>query len=312
VAGGEVAAVPHQVSTRRGVVEGLIAYSLWGLFPLYFVLLDSVPALEIAANRVLWTFLICLVLLTLLKRWPVMLALLRDRRALVILSLGGVALAANWSIYIWAVEQGEVVQGALGYYINPLVTVLFGVVLLRERLSRGQIAALGLATLAVLVLTWDYGQPPWIALSLAATFGLYGLAKKLVSTTAIESLTVETAAVLLPALILLGVALGDGSSAWTTADPWTLALLLGSGVLTTVPLLLFGRASRSVPLTTLGLMQYATPTLQFIVGVVVLNESFPPSRFVGFALVWLALVVLTLDGWRRHRATVDPEVEPTY
>jgi chloramphenicol-sensitive protein RarD len=147
---------------------------------------------------------------------------------------------------------------------------------------------------------------------LAATFGLYGLAKKLVSTTAIESLTVETAAVLLPALVLLGMALGNGSSAWTTQDPWTIALLLGSGVLTTVPLLLFGRAARSVPLTTLGLMQYATPTLQFIVGVVVLNESFPPSRFVGFALVWAALIVLTVDGWRRHRATVDPEVEPTY
>jgi chloramphenicol-sensitive protein RarD len=285
---------------------------MWGLFPLYFVLLEAVPALEIAANRVIWTFLICLVLLTGLRRWPVMRALLRDRRAVLILGLGGFALAANWSIYIWAVEQNEVVQGALGYYINPLVTVLFGVVLLRERLSRGQIAALSLAAFAVLVLTLDYGGPPWIALALAATFGLYGLAKKLVSTTAIESLTVETAAVLVPAVVLLSIGVADGTSAWATQDASTVALLIGSGVLTTVPLILFGRASRSVPLTTLGLMQYVTPTLQFLVGVVVLNESFPPSRFVGFALVWLALIVLTVDGWRRHRATVDPEVEPTY
>jgi chloramphenicol-sensitive protein RarD len=302
----------EKVSPRRGVVEGLFAYVIWGLFPLYFVLLEAVPAIEVAANRVLWTFVLCLVMLTVLRRWPVLGALLRRPKAVFALVVGGFALAANWWIYIWAVEQNEVVQGALGYYINPLVTVLFGVVLLRERLSRGQVVALAIAAVAVVVLTIDYGRPPWIALSLACTFGLYGLAKKLVSATAIESLTVETAAVLLPATVLILAGLVNGTSALQTATTFEVVLLVASGALTAGPLLLFGRASRAVPLTVMGLMQYATPTIQFIVGVVILNEPMPPSRFIGFALVWLALVVLTVDGLRRHRATLDPAVDPTY
>jgi chloramphenicol-sensitive protein RarD len=276
------------------------------------VLLDAVPALEIAANRVFWTFLLCLVLLTAMRRWPTLLDLLRRPRAVLALGIGGIALAVNWWIYIWAVEQDQVVQGALGYYINPLVTVLFGVVLLRERLSRGQVAALALATVAVIVLTIDYGSPPWIALSLACTFGLYGLAKKLVSATAIESLAVETGVIVIPAAVYIAVGLANGTSAYLNDSTGTILLLLASGVITAIPLLLFGRASRSVPLTTLGLMQYTTPTIQFIIGVVVLGEAFPPSRFIGFALVWIALIVLTVDSIRRHRATLDPAVEPAY
>jgi chloramphenicol-sensitive protein RarD len=299
-------------SRRTGVTAGLLAYTIWGLFPLYFVLLTSVSPLEIAANRVVWSLLLVLALVTGLGRWPVLRQALRDRRTVIGCAIGGLMLTANWTIYIAAVENDAVVEGALGYYINPLVTVLFGVVLLKERLSRLQVVSLSLAAVAVVILTFDFGRPPWIALSLAATFGLYGLAKKLVDAPSLEGLGLETGAMLIPALIVMAVIGQREGSALTTSSAGTVALLVALGVITTVPLLLFGVATSRVPLTLMGLMQYATPTIQFIVGLVVLGESFPASRFVGFALVWVALAVLGYDGWRRHRSTLDPAVEPTY
>lgn len=299
-------------SRRTGVTAGLLAYTIWGLFPLYFVLLDTVSAIEVAANRVVWSLLLVLGLIAVLGRWSVFARVLRDRRTVIGCAIGGLMLTVNWTIYIAAVENGAVVEGALGYYINPLVTVLFGVVLLKERLSRLQWVSLGLAFIAVVILTIDFGRPPWIALSLAATFGAYGLAKKLVDAPSLEGLGLETGAMLIPALVVMLVVAQREGSALTTSGGGTVALLVALGAVTTVPLLLFGVATSRVPLSLMGLMQYATPTIQFIIGVVVLGEAFPASRFIGFALVWIALAVLAYDGIRRHRSTVDPAVEPTY
>jgi chloramphenicol-sensitive protein RarD len=289
-----------------------MAYTIWGLFPLYFVLLDTVSPLEIAANRVVWSLLLVLVIIAALGRGAVLRRVLRDRRTVIGCALGGLMLTTNWTIYIAAVENNAVVEGSLGYYINPLVTVLFGVVLLKERLSRLQWVSLGLAFVAVVVLTVDFGRPPWIALGLAASFGLYGLAKKLVDAPALEGLGLETGAMLIPAVVIMVVVGQRDGSALTTSSGSTVALLIALGVVTTVPLLLFGVATSRVPLSLMGLMQYATPTIQFIIGVAVLGEAFPPSRFIGFFLVWIALAVLAYDGLRRHRSTIDPEVEPTY
>jgi len=286
---------------RTGVLAGLLAYTIWGLFPLYFVLLSSVDAVEIAANRVVWSFALVLLLITALRRWSVVRRVASNRRALLGGAIGGLMLTLNWTVYIWAVEHNAVIEGALGYYINPLVTVVFGVVLLKERLTRLQWIALGIAFVAVLVLTFDFGRPPWIALTLAATFGLYGLAKKLVDAPALEGLGVETGAMLVPALIVMGVYAARGSLTLTSGDVSTVLLLVALGVVTTVPLLLFGVATSRVPLSLMGLMQYCTPTVQFIIGVVVLNESMPASRYVGFVLVWIALAVLGYDGLRRSR-----------
>lgn len=259
-----------------------------------------------------WSLLLVLTLVVALGRWSVLTRVARDRRTLVGCAIGGLMLTTNWTIYIAAVENNAVVEGALGYYINPLVTVLFGVVLLKERLSRLQWASLTLAAIAVVILTIDYGRPPWIALALAASFGLYGLAKKLVDAPALEGLGLETGAMLIPALIVMAVVSRRDGLALTTGDVSTVLLLLALGAVTTLPLLLFGVATSRVPLSLMGLMQYATPTIQFIVGVIVLGEAFPASRFVGFLLVWIALALLAYDGLRRHRSTVTPQIEPTY
>jgi chloramphenicol-sensitive protein RarD len=279
----------------------LVAYLLWGLFPLYFVLLDTVNAVEVAANRIVWSLALVLLLITVFGRWKVLRRLLTNRRTVLGGALGGLMLTTNWTVYIAAVQNDAVVEGALGYYINPLVTVLFGVVLLKERLSRLQWVSLTLAFIAVVALTIDYGRPPWIALALAATFGLYGLAKKLVDAPSLEGLGIETGAMLVPALIVLAVFASRGELALASGDPSTVVLLVALGAITTVPLLLFGVATSRVPLSLMGLMQYVTPTVQFIVGVVVLSEPMPGSRFIGFVLVWIALAILAYDGLRRSR-----------
>ena len=284
----------------------MLAYTLWGLFPLYFVLLDTVNPFEVAANRIVWSFILVLMIVAFFGRWSVLKAVLRNRRTVIGCALGGLMLTTNWTVYIAAVQHEAVVEGALGYYINPLITVLFGVVLLKERLNRLQWTALAIAFIAVIVLTIDFGRPPWIALVLAASFGLYGLAKKLVDAPSLEGLGVETGAMLIPALIVMGIFAAHGNFALTTRDLGSVLLLVALGVVTTVPLLLFGVATSRVPLSLMGLMQYATPTVQFIVGVVILKEPMPLSRFVGFVLVWIALAVLAYDGLRRSRVPAIP------
>lgn len=295
--------------SRRGLGFGVGAYVLWGLFPLFWPLLEPARPTEILAHRFVWSLVVVLVILAIQRRWAWIPALLRRPRRLALLVLAAVLIAVNWWTYIYGVNSGQVVETSLGYFINPLVTVMIGVIVLRERLRRVQWAALGLGAIAVVVLAVDYGRVPWIALVLAFSFAAYGLIKKVLSMDAVQSLTAETAVLFLPALAYL--LLIDGGT-FARGSPGHDALLAASGVVTAIPLLLFGAAARRLPLSTIGLLQYFGPALQFVIGVWVFHEPMPLSRLVGFALVWAALVVLTVDGLRngRRRARATAALEP--
>ena len=293
----------------RGFVLGAAAYLMWGLFPLYFPLLEPASATEILAHRIFWSLITMLVRVVAVRRWTQLRQLLADRRRLAILTLAAVLIAANWGTYIWGVNNGHVIETSLGYFINPLVTVLMGVVILGERLRPVQWAALGIAGLAVVGLTVEYGRPPWVALVLAFSFGSYGLAKKKAHSGAVESLTFET-------LVIAPVALGyivlltlTGASTFTGEGALHVALLLGLGILTAVPLLCFGGAATRVSMTTLGLLQYVTPSMQFALGVLVFREPMPTMRWVGFGLVWLALVIFTVESLNHRRRTLRVAAE---
>ena len=296
---------------RLGVVSGLGAYALWGLFPLYFPLLEPAGGVEIVAHRVLWSVVALAVLLTVLRRWTAVRAALTDRHTVAVLGGASVLIAANWLIFVYGVNSGHVVETSLGYFINPLVSVLLGVLVFSERLRPLQWAAVAIATVAVLVLTVDYGRPPWIALSLAATFGLYGLMKKLVKVEAAPGLFVETTLVAVPAVITLAVLHAHGSGTFFSHGAAHSVLLASSGIATAVPLLLFAAAARRVPLSTVGLLQYLTPSMQLLIGVFVYGEPMPAGRLAGFAIVWLALLVFTVDSLRHAREnTRRPTAEP--
>ncbi|RBY94139.1 EamA family transporter RarD [Blastococcus sp. TBT05-19] len=287
---------------RLGVFSGLGAYALWGLFPLYFPLLEPAGGLEIVAHRVLWSLLFVGILLTVVRRWGHVRAAARNPRSLLVLAGAAVLIAANWLIFVYGVNSGQVVETSLGYFINPLVSVLLGVVVFSERLRPLQWVAVGVAAVAVLVLTLDYGRPPWIALSLAATFGLYGVMKKLVAVEAAPGLFLETALVAVPAAVTLGVLHGGGEGTFANAGAGHALLLMSSGVATAVPLLLFATAARRIPLSTVGLLQYLTPLMQLAIGVFVYDEPMPPARLAGFVIVWVALAVFTADMLRHARA----------
>ena len=288
---------------RPGLAFGLGAYALWGLFPLYFPLLEPAGGLEIVAHRVIWSLVFVALLLTVTRAWPQVRAAMGDRRALLILAGAALLISGNWLVFVYGVNSGQVVETSLGYFINPLVSVLLGVVVLAERLRPGQWVAVGIAAVAVTVLTVDYGHPPWIALSLAGTFGLYGLLKKLVRVGAAPGLLLETAIVVIPAVVTLGVLHAHGEGTAGNAGVGHLLLLIGSGVATAIPLLLFAAATRRIPLSTVGLLQYLTPSMQLAIGVFVYGEPMPPLRLVGFAVVWLALAVFTVDSLRAVRSS---------
>lgn len=295
----------EDASTRRtGLIAGTAAYALWGVFPLVFRLLQSVSAIEILLHRVVWSFAVVVLLLALRRDRAWYTAVRRQPGALRRLALAGVLVATNWLVYIWAVNHDHVVEAALGYYINPLLTVAVGVVVLHEQLRRLQVVALGFGLLAVVVLTAAYGRVPWIALLLAVSFAGYGYLKRSVPVGATTSLAVETAVLLpvaLTGLVVLGAA---GDPAFTNGSLGRDVLMVGLGVITAVPLLLFGTAATRIPLSTLGLLQYLTPSLQLLCGVAILGEPLPPERLVGFVLVWIALGALTTDalgGPRRRR-----------
>lgn len=298
---------------RRGTAAGVAAYSLWGVFPLVFHQLRSVSAGEILGHRVIWSFVVVVGLLLLLRdrRW---FDVVRDRPgALARLAAAGALIAVNWLVYIWAVNHDHVVEAALGYYVNPLITVALGVVVLGEHLRRLQVVALGFGAAAVLVLTVAYGRVPWIAVVLACSFAGYGFLKKAVPVPATTSLAVETAVLLPFALVGLAALHLSGGAAFTAGSLGRDALLVSLGVVTAVPLLLFGAAAQRIPLSLLGLLQYLTPTLQLVCGVVVLHEAMPVERLAGFALVWVALAVLAADALGAARRTADeplPVVEP--
>jgi len=295
---------------RAGVAAGLGAYLLWGVFPLYFPLLEPAGGLEIVAHRVAWSLLFIALLLSVRRGWSQVRSTVADRRALLVLAAAAVLIAVNWLVYVYAVNSGHVVEASLGYFINPLVSVLLGVVVFRERLRRLQWVAVAIAVVAVLVLTVDYGHPPWISLALATSFGLYGLMKKLVRVEAAPGLFVETAVVFLPALLVIGLLESDGEAAFAHAGVGHALLLVSSGLATAVPLLLFAAATRRVPLSTVGLLQYVTPLIQLSIGVFVYDEPMPPARLAGFAIVWLALTVFTVDSLRQAHSNRRDAAEP--
>jgi len=286
---------------RRGLLLGVTAYLLWGLFPLYFPLLEPAAATEILSHRIAWSLATMLVVVVLTRRLPQFRGLFRRHRERNLLTVAAVVVAINWGTYIYGVNSHRVVETSLGYFINPLVTVLMGVVLLRERLRPWQWLALGIAFVAVLGLTIEYGHPPWVALTLAFSFGTYGLAKKKAGVEAVESLTFETlvlAPIAVGYLIWLGA---SGSGHFVGHGVGHTFLLASTGIVTAVPLLCFGAAAIRVPMTTLGLLQYLAPIVQFVLGVTVLDEHMSAMRWVGFGLVWVALVIFTLEATRHHR-----------
>jgi chloramphenicol-sensitive protein RarD len=288
-------------STRRGTLYGASAYLLWGLFPLYWPLLEPSGALEVLAHRVLWSLVVVVVLLAAMRRLATVRAALADRRRLLMMTGASVLIAINWGTYIYGVTSGRVVETSLGYFVNPIVTVLLGVLVLGERLRPAQWTALGAAGVAVAVLTVENGRPPWIALALAFSFGGYGLLKKTAGVGAVEGLAVETA-VLLPVAAAYVALLGaSGAGTFGSAGAGHAVLLALSGLVTAVPLLLFGAAASRIPLTTLGLLQYLAPSIQFVLGVTLFDEPLPLVRLLGFVLVWAGLALFTADLVRHHR-----------
>ncbi len=291
---------------RSGILYGLGAYGLWGLFPLFFKELDPATPLEILAHRIVWSVVVVCGLLAVTHRLRTLRHNVGDRRTRLLLALAAVLIAVNWGIYIYAVTIDRVLEAALGYFITPLVSVAFGVGLLGERLRRAQAIALGLGTVAVLILTAVYGGFPWISIVLAATFGSYGLCKKLAGVGAAEGLAVETLFLIIPAAAFLAVLGSRGEATFASEGASHTLLLVAAGPITAIPLLLFAACVSRTPLSTVGLLQYLTPVLQFLIGWLVEGEALPLSRWIGFALVWFALVVLTYDGLRAIRR--PPEV----
>ena len=286
---------------RRGLVLGVTAYALWGAFPLYWPLLEPGGAVEILSHRIVWSAITLAALVLLLRRRPQLRAILADRRVTLLLLVAAVTITSNWTTYIYGVNSGRVVETSLGYFINPLVTVLMGVVVLRERLRPAQWAALAVGFAAVCVLAVDYGRPPWIALVLAFSFGTYGLAKKSADVGAVESLAFETA-VLAPFALGYLVVIGlQGDGHFGGEGIGHALLLVSTGVVTAVPLICFGAAATRVPMVSLGLMQYIAPTLQFVLGLVVFSETMTTGRWIGFTLVWGALVVFTYEALHHRR-----------
>jgi chloramphenicol-sensitive protein RarD len=288
---------------RRGYLYGLIAYGLWGFFPIYFKLLKPSPPLEILAHRVIWSVVFISVLLAAMRNWRFLGRVIRDRRRLLGVTLAAVFIGVNWGTYIVGVNSSRVVETALGYFITPLVVVLLGVTVQREHLRAWQWVAVGVGAAAVAVLTVDYGRLPYIALLLAASFGSYSLIKKRLSLPPAEGLFVESAVLALPALGYLTWLNATGGAEFGRVSAWHTVLMVLSGVATAVPLLLFAASANRVPLVGLGILQYVAPIVQLAIGVLLFHEPMPPARLAGFALVWLALIIFTVEGLRGARQT---------
>ncbi|MBV1947670.1 EamA family transporter RarD [Streptomyces sp. BV129] len=297
---------------RIGLLNGIAAYGMWGLVPLFWPLLKPAGAMEILAHRMVWSLVFVAVALLVVRRWAWAGELLRQPRRLGLIAVAAAVITVNWGVYIWAVNSGHVVEASLGYFINPLMTIALGVLLLKERLRPTQWAAVGVGFAAVVVLTVGYGQPPWISLCLAVSFATYGLVKKKVGLGGVESLAAETAIQFLPALAYLIWLSTHGDLTFATEGPGHAALLASTGIVTALPLVCFGAAAIRVPLSTLGLLQYLAPVFQFLLGILYFHEAMPPERWAGFALVWLALILLTADAMRSaHRARVVATSRPT-
>lgn len=286
---------------NRGVLNAIGAYVIWGFLPIYWKALQQVPALQILNHRVVWSLVFLAILISARRNWAPLRQAIRQPKIVLVYALAACLLAVNWLTYIWGVNAGFIVETSLGYFINPLVNVLLGVLFLREKIRPLQWVPIGMAAAGVLYLTFSYGSLPWIALVLAFTFALYGLLKKTAPLGSLHSLTLETGILFVPSLLYLLYVGLKGSGVFIEYDSLTNFLLIFTGVVTAVPLLLFGAAARSINLSLLGLLQYIAPTCQFLIGVLIYNEPFTQARLIGFSIIWAALFLYWLESFLAHR-----------
>jgi chloramphenicol-sensitive protein RarD len=288
---------------RKGTLAALGAYLLWGIMPIYWKLLQNVPAIEILAHRIVWSLVFVALLLAARKHWGWLKDIAARPGAYRRFLVTSVLLAINYGTYLWANNNGHIVESSLGYFINPLVNVLLGMIFLAERPRPGQWLAIGIATIGVSYLTFTIGRLPWIALTLAFSFGIYGLLRKTAKLGSIEGLTVEMGLLSVPSLILLTILAGRGGGHFVGDGPATTLLLIGAGAATAIPMLLFTYGARRVTMTTLGILQYVAPTMQFLIGVFLYHEPFDQSRLAGFVLIWTALAIYWVESFVRYRST---------
>ena len=289
----------------RGILSGIGAYALWGFFPIYWKLLGNVPALELIGHRIAWSFLLLVAVILMTGQWAEFRATFNAQTVGIYL-IASLLIGINWLTYVWAVNMGHILETSLGYFINPLLSVLLALIILRERLRPLQWLPVGIASIGVIYLTIEFGQLPWIALVLAVTFGFYGLVKKLAPLSSLYGLTLETGILFIPAVAYLVFVEAAGTGAFLRTGFVSNWLMIGAGLVTTVPLLMFASAAKQIPLTTLGVLQYLAPTIQFLIGVLVYRETFDSFRLIGFSIVWLALIFFWLDNYWARRVSVEP------
>jgi chloramphenicol-sensitive protein RarD len=294
---------------RKGIMYAIGAYVMWGLFPLYWKPLETIPALQLIGHRIGWSFILLFIILLVTRQWRAFRQAATQAKIIRIYMAAAILISVNWFTYVWAVTHGFVVETSLGYYINPLFSVLLGVTMFHERLRAIQWAPIVLAAIGVLYLTFSYGALPWIALTLAFSFGLYGLVKKAAPLGSLYGLTLETGLLFVPALAYLIGCEVAGQGAFLHGGPLLNWMMVGAGLVTTVPLLLFAAAVPRVPLTTIGILQYINPTMQFLLGVLLYKEPFTSDRMIGFGLVWLGLILFWTEGLYARR-NLSPEPVP--
>ncbi len=290
---------------NKGILYGIGAYVFWGFFPIYWKLLRHVPAIQLIGHRIIWSFLLLIVVILISKQWTEFRGTF-SLRVMRMYTIAALLIGVNWFLYVWAVNANFIVETSLGYFINPLLSVLMGVIFLKERLRFAQWIPVILAALGVAYLTYVYGRLPYIALSLALTFGLYGLVKKLSPLGSLYGLTIETGILFIPALLYLTVMQTNHTAAFLNTGITTDLLLIGAGLVTTIPLLMFASAARSIPLWVVGLLQYIAPTLQFMIGVFLYKEPFSQHQLIGFGIVWAALIVFLVENYIANRTLVAP------
>jgi chloramphenicol-sensitive protein RarD len=291
---------------NKGMLNGIAAYLLWGVFPIYWKLLHEVSAMQVIGHRIIWSFALLILFILLTKQWNEFRSVALTPKTLGLYSIAGALLTVNWLVYVWGVNSGFIVETSLGYFINPLISVLLGVIFLHERLRPAQWIPVALATAGVIYLTVAYGRLPWIALSLAISFGIYGFVKKLAPLGSLYGLTLETGIVFPVALLYLAFVALNGTSAFFHEGVQIDLLLIGAGVVTTIPLLMFASAARQIPLTVVGLLQYIAPTMQFLIGVFLYKELFDRAHLIGFGIVWIALIIFWVENFIANRMPVQP------
>ena len=291
---------------NKGILNGIAAYVMWGVFPIYWKLLHDVPAIQVIGHRIIWSFALLILFILLTKQWKQFRSAALTPKTLGLYSIAGALLTVNWLVYVWGVNAGFIIETSLGYFINPLISVLLGVIFLHERLRPAQWIPVALATAGVTYLTIAYGRLPWIALSLAFSFGFYGFVKKLAPLGSLYGLTLETGIVFPIALLYLAFVGLNGTGAFSHEGAQIDLLLIGAGVVTTIPLLMFASAARQIPLTVVGLLQYIAPTMQFLIGVFLYKEPFDRAHLIGFGIVWIALIIFWVENFIGNRMPVQP------